>query len=113
MCRLGYDHQLGELSFEGPRPVRHCKTQVQFNPDMILRPDSANRGQGWQGEEVGESRNCRAQQCDTRRAPPAWEITKRARGNGEGWSPCLGSHPYSCEGAGGVARVELLPRIPR
>lgn len=23
-CRLGYDHQLGELSFEGPRPVRHC-----------------------------------------------------------------------------------------
>lgn len=65
VCRLGYDHQLRELSFEGPRPVRHCKTQAQLNLDMILRPDSADRGQVWQGARWMKAEKCRARQCDT------------------------------------------------
>lgn len=28
-CRLGHDHQLGELRLEGPRPMRHCKTKAE------------------------------------------------------------------------------------
>lgn len=65
MCRLGHDHQLRELSLKGPRPVRHCKTQAQVNLDMILRPDSADRGQVWQGARWMKVGNFRARQYDT------------------------------------------------
>ena len=32
-CCLGHDHQLGQLSLEGPRPVEHCKGR---DPGSVL-----------------------------------------------------------------------------
>lgn len=66
-CCLGYDHKLGELRLEGPRPVRHCKTQAHLGPDKMphemleLGQCQQRARQGGRGMKV---ENCRARHWD-------------------------------------------------
>lgn len=85
-CCLGYDHQLGELSFEGARPVRHCKTQAQLKPDREC-PQRPGRA----GHEVNKSRKLQSRAAWHKEILTClgdykgdWEITKRASRHGEG-----------------------------
>jgi hypothetical protein len=65
--------------------------------------------------------NCRAGQCDTRRSCPAWGTTKETGKLQRGLVGMVRVEsllriplpPAPCEGAGGVAGMERLPRIPQ
>lgn len=51
-CRLGHDHQLGQLSLEGPGPVGHCKRRNPWSALASANPPGPEPGAGNDGSSL-------------------------------------------------------------